>query len=88
MTQKKKDVSAKLAGYAEMLTKQKLERDAYLKEIADKHADQMKGFIGNYTEFYRERAGFNKPKSSVNLTSLASTPVAVQWTAESAFVFQ
>ena len=56
MTQKKKDVSAKLAGYAEMLTKQKLERDAYLKEIADKHADQMKGFIGNYTEFYRQRA--------------------------------
>ena len=66
-----------MAGYAEMLTKQKLERDAYLKEIADKHADQMKGFIGNYTEFYRERAGFNKPKS-VKLTSLASTPVAVQ----------
>ena len=39
MTQKRKEVSEKLASYAEMLTKQKLERDAYLKEIADKHAD-------------------------------------------------
>ena len=39
MTQKRKEVSEKLAGYAEMLTKQKLERDAYLKEIADKHSD-------------------------------------------------
>ena len=64
MTQKRKEVSAKLAGYAEMLTKQKLERDAYLKEIADKHSDQMNGFIGKYTDFFRERAGFNKPRGA------------------------
>ena len=77
MTQRRKEVSAKLAGYAEMLTKQKLERDAYLKEIADKHSDQMNGFIGKYTDFFRERAGFNKPRGP-RLSAQTSAPVAVQ----------
>lgn len=77
MTQKRKEVSAKLAGYAEMLTKQKLEKDAYLKEIADKHSDQMNGFIGKYTDLFRDRAGFNKPREA-RISHQSSAPVAVQ----------